>query len=55
MSRNNKKAAAEYKDKYAAYRSVNNEKDKPENLTKSAKKLIGLLKGKEIAVIITDI
>ena len=36
MSRNNKKAAAEYKDKYAAYRSVNNENDRPENLTKSA-------------------
>ena len=55
MSRNNKKAAAEYKDKYAAYRSVNNEKDKPENLTGSAKKLLGLLKGKELAVIFTVI
>ena len=55
MSRKTKKETYEYKDKYAAYRSVNNEKDKPENFLKSAKKLLGLLKGKVIAVIFTVI
>lgn len=55
MSRKKKNALPEYKDKYAAYRGQQEMKDKPENLTKTAKKLLGLLKGKEIAVIFTVI
>ena len=41
-------------DKYASYRNkAKDSKDKPENLTSTAKKLFSLLKGKEAAVIFT--
>lgn len=46
---------AAYKDKYAAYRSQQNIKEKPENFSKSALKLVGLLKGRELAVALTVI
>ncbi len=43
-------------DKYAAYRdNSHNEKEKPENFSVTAKKLLSLLKGNELAVIVTII
>lgn len=43
-------------DKYAQYRdNSHNEKEKPENMMKTAKKLLGILKGKEVLVILTAI
>lgn len=43
-------------DKYAAYREKNKtEKEKPKNLTATAKSLVKLLKGKELAVIVTAV
>lgn len=55
MSKKAKNNATEYKDKYAAYRSQQDMADKPENFMKSFKKLLRLLKGKELAVVFTVI
>lgn len=53
MSKKNKTTPPQYKDKYAAYRGQQATKDKPENMGRTAKKLLGLLKGKEAAVVFT--
>ncbi len=43
-------------EKYAQYRdNSHREKEKPENMTATAKKLLGLLKGKEVLVILTAV
>lgn len=42
------------KDKYASYRNAaKDQKDRPTNFTETGKKLLSLLKGKELAVIVT--
>ncbi len=53
MKKQKKNQLPEYKDKYAAYRGKHASKDKPENLLKTAGKLLSLLKGKVVAVIFT--
>ena len=53
MSKKRKSTLPQYKDKYAAYRGQQATKDKPENMGKTAKKLLSLLKGKEFAVVFT--
>ena len=53
MSKKRKSTLPQYKDKYAAYRGQQATKDKPENMGRTAKKLLGLLKGKETAVVFT--
>lgn len=55
MKAKNKNSLPQYKDKYAAYRSQNSMRDKPQNFMKSAGELLSLLKGKEVAVIFTVI
>lgn len=53
MKKSRKPTKEAYNDKYASYRNQQNIKEKPENFSKSALKLLGLLKGKELQVILT--
>lgn len=56
MKKNVKEKKITKADKYAAYRdSSQNEKEKPSNFFHTAKKLLSLLKGKEVAVAVTVI
>lgn len=55
MSKNNSsRKASVIRDRYAAYRdSRRSEKERPEKMLPTAKKLLGLLKGNEVAIIFT--
>ena len=56
MKTKDSKVKSKIGDKYASYRNkAKDSKDKPQNLTVTAKKLFSLLKGKEVAVIFTVI
>jgi len=56
MKRENSSGRTVIKDRYAAYRdSRRSEKEKPRKLLPTAKKLLSLLKGREIAILVTII
>ncbi len=55
MSKKDLTAQKGYKDKYAAYRSAQSASEKPQNFMGTLFKLLKLLKGKEVAVVLTVI